>query len=285
MDIPVNHLNNRLALQLPAQLPLGLVFVQGGVANLAYDEEVKVVKGTSFPAVLDLVEEAYSIRCRLSARVVEETTLHDGDHIRAGGHLVFDAQHAVYELLARDVEIIGGEEASLPASPASVSSESALDAPVGRSALTPVLADIKKRSETASLAQGELPVWVQRMAPPEVQSEMGEQAENAPGGPAAPKQPVLDDDLVQFLSAAMENVEDVEITPDLLEEVGESETETAVPDPTMTHAYDIPPAPAATEPPRPRSARRQLDWPLILLMLSVVILAAALLLIFLTQTG
>ena len=34
MDISVSQLNNRLALQLPPELPLGLVFVTGKVKDL-----------------------------------------------------------------------------------------------------------------------------------------------------------------------------------------------------------------------------------------------------------
>ena len=36
MDISVSRLNKRMALQLPAEFPLGLVFVVGEVKNLSY---------------------------------------------------------------------------------------------------------------------------------------------------------------------------------------------------------------------------------------------------------
>ncbi len=272
MDISVNHLNTRLALQLPAQLPLGLVFVQGSVSNLVYEEEPMIVKGTAFPASLDLTEGDCSIRCCLSGRVVEETTIHNGDRIRAGGHLIFNTAHAQYELLARDVEIVVDVEFDNVSDP--------LDVQIGRPALTPVLADIKKRAETARLAQGELPIWVQRMAPPEVKKEMGLQAGNDQVAPNRRK-PALDDDLVQFLSAAMEKPDDVEITPNLLEEA--TTVETAVPTQDGLNHQKEGPAAAYKhpykQPPQP------VDWPLILLMLSVVLLAAALFLIFLTQSG
>ncbi len=272
MDISVSHLNHRLALQTPTQLPLGLVFVQGHVANLTLEEEPKTVRGTSFPVALDLLEGNCSIRCRLSARVASEISVQDGDRIRAGGHLIFDTSRAHYELLARDVEVVVEDK------PISPDSEYRL----GRLAMIPVLADIKKRSEATRLAQEGLPVWVQRMAPPEIRAEIGvsfEENDKFAGEHA----PALDEDLVQFLSAAIEKSEDVEITADLLDAVL---TPTAVVPQEIANGHDnagIPVVPGGQF--RQKHVQQPVDWSLILLVVSVMLLAAALLLIFLTQAG
>lgn len=274
MDISVAHLNNRLALQLPTQLPLGLVFVQGQVANLTYDTAPKVVKGTRFPASLDLLGGGHLIRCRLSERVLKETPLSDGDLIRAGGHLIFNTQRADYELLARDVEVVvDNEVAEVAAAP------SPLEAQIGRPALSPLLADIKRRAEAAKLAPGEMPGWVQRLAPPDLQSELNAQAEPTAKGAGEPEE--IDADLMHFLAMAMEKPEDVEITPDLLEKVGGGATAVS-----LTPGRQIPKTPATTtRKPLPATSRQPLDWSLILLLISVVVLAVALLLIFLILSG
>lgn len=296
MDISVAHLNNRLALQLPTQLPLGLVFVQGTVRNLTRPE-VPLVRGrTTFPLWFNLIEGGYSIRCFLSARAVEETLLQDGDRIRAGGHLIFDVQQAHYQLLARDVEIVADELAT------GLMDQDNRAVP---SALVKYLADVKKRADAAQMMQKtdaaeesrlvreELPGWVKRLAPPEVQAEKGKV-----GGESIKtteqRDSALDNEVLRFLSAAMEGVHDVELTPDLLGEVAAEratevvtnldekgdEKETAV---SLTNPAQPPTTPPA--PISPSSQSEAVDWTIIFLVLSGIMLFAALLLIFLAYAG
>lgn len=269
MDISVSHLNQRLMLQLPAQLPLGLVFVQGTVTNLTSLDDADV----PFPVELDLVEDGYAIRCCLSARIVAEMTPQEGSRIRAGGHLVFDARRAQYQLQARDIELVVEEE---PAEAKNEAALSLLEKPVGRSALTPVLADIKKRAEAAHLAQGTMPAWVQRLAPPEIKAEVlkNQEQEEVPEFPASPS--TLDEGLVKFLAQAMEDLQDVEITPDLLEEYSSASSATAVSQP-RTHK---PPTPAAAP-----KRRASVDWAVLLLFLSVLLLLGVLIFISLRASG
>ena len=88
MDISVSHLNNRLALQLPQELPLGLVFVMGKVQNvvqLPVNDNGR--NHQAFQVWFDLIEEGFQLRCALSQRASSEIVLSEGDEIRAGGHL------------------------------------------------------------------------------------------------------------------------------------------------------------------------------------------------------
>ncbi len=269
MDISVSHLNQRLMLQLPAQLPLGLVFVQGTVTNLTWLEDANA----PFPLELDLVEAEHAIRCCLSARVVAEMTPKEGSRIRAGGHLVFDVRKAQYQLQARDIELVLDEE------PVEVKNEGALpllEKPVGRTALTPVLADIKKRADAAHLAQGTVPAWVQRLAPPEIKAEVLKEEEKEPVAEFSPSPPTLDEGLVKFLALAMEDLQDVEITPDLLAEYSSGPNATAVAQ-SQTRK-----SPTPTAAPKRRAS---LDWPVLLLFLSVLLLLGVLIAISLRAGG
>lgn len=210
-----------MALQLPAEFPLGLVFVVGKVRNLTNAD------GEGGPTYFYIAESEHMLRCQLTERALEGIQLSEGDMIRAGGHLSFDTLQANYFLLARDIEILPERRPS-------------------RTMLAPILSDIKKRSKAASLAPAELPDWVQQMAPPELQGEKvdetalepeedledtaerrvpealletasevetanTEQAELLPGG--------FTDDLVEFLSEAMDSPEDVELTHDMVAEL------------------------------------------------------------------
>ena len=109
MDISVSHLNNRLALQLPAQLPLGLVFVLGNIEKLVSGDN----DGYPYPQ-FDLVEKEHRVRCLFSERVVLDVDLQEGNTIRAGGHLIFDPKQADYYLLVRDVETINSGSSGFP---------------------------------------------------------------------------------------------------------------------------------------------------------------------------
>jgi hypothetical protein len=215
MDISVSRLNNRLALQLPNELPLGLVFVLGRVQNL----QQKSAGNQASAVIFDLMEEGHAIRCRLSRRAAEETVLEEGILIRAGGHLSFDPMQADYFLFARDVEIV------LEAGPPTAVSDP-LDLPsrLEKSGLGKVLTDVKKRSDAVKEPTGHLPDWVRRMAPDGVVSpedDYNDEGETTAVS-AIPSPPALDPKLVDFAAKAMESEEDVELTPALLDQLTDS---------------------------------------------------------------
>jgi hypothetical protein len=219
MDIPVSRLNNRMALQLPRELPLGLVFVVGTVQQSSDAEGEQ----TSFY----LTDDSFRLRCRLSPRASKETQVQEGNRIRAGGHLAFDARAAEYYLLARDVEIVETAE-RVGSSP--------------RTPLAPILADITKRAKAAAMAPAALPAWVKEMAPPEMQAQLAEAtaafeepqtgdwpqtepetvpetAEETAAADPLTLESGLNNELISYLSAAMDKDEEVELTPDLLAEL------------------------------------------------------------------
>ena len=219
MDISVSRLNKRMALQLPAEFPLGLVFVVGKVRNLTNTD------GDGGQPYFYLAENDHKLRCHLSERALEEAKINEGDMIRAGGHLAFDIMQADYFLLARDIEVLPEHRPS-------------------RTTLAPILDDIKKRSQAASLVPAELPDWVQQIAPPEFRETAEPEPEpqsdsdldtavlepDQPDGTAETllepiPSPVksesvlpegLTDDLIAFLSEAMDSPEDVELTPEMV---------------------------------------------------------------------
>jgi hypothetical protein len=200
MDVSVSHLNNRLALQLPAQLPLGLVFVLGDVEAL--DERRN---GRSEAPQFDLVESEHRVRCRLSERAAAEVSLVEGMRVRAGGHLVFDPKRVNYYLLVRDVEVVDLPEAN----------PLALNPIVERSELASVLDEVKNRADSAKLAEGDMPLWVKRLAPPEFRAKDVEGIEEETAVAPDTKRD-LDMEAVAALSAAMDSPEDVELTDSLL---------------------------------------------------------------------
>lgn len=216
MDIPVSRLNQRMALQLPAEFPLGLVFVVGIVDDLKVESD-----GREFNFFY-LLEGSYRVRCLLSDRVPAEITIKNGDKIRAGGHLAFDPQKADYYLLARDIELLTLAEPNL-------SSGSA------------ILADIDRRSQETGLVPADLPVWVKQLAPPELMAELGMEAqidieeedepepdEKAESSPQTPVYELnnqdtmltMSDELIEFLSKAMDSTEEIELTPEVIAHLG-----------------------------------------------------------------
>ncbi|MFZ0547005.1 MAG: hypothetical protein WAM60_16285 [Candidatus Promineifilaceae bacterium] len=221
MDISVSRLNKRMALQLPAEFPLGLVFVVGKVANLTNAD------GEDGRSFFYISENEHMLRCQLSERLQQEVALNEGDMIRAGGHLAFDTRQATYYLLARDIEILTDQRPS-------------------HTALAPILEDIKKRAQAANLVPADLPDWVQRIAPLEFQEKDGVgtvrndhsngvaltlqqvAAMDTPGAEpddaaavsqAEPLPVGFTDDLVRFLSEAMDSPEDVELTQEMMAEL------------------------------------------------------------------
>ncbi len=207
MDIPVSQLNRRLGVQLPAELPLGLVFVLGRAADLEWLTDGRLR--------FWLIEGEHRILCVLTERAAAETELAEGDEVRAGGHLAFDDRLAGYYLLARDVEV------ALPVADMTVPAEPKSD----QAALREMLAEVSRRSKTAVKTDPDLPGWVQRLAPAGLQADFGEKPENEPSvmverRPSLADRFALNDELIAFLSDAMDKDEDVELSPDLLQELG-----------------------------------------------------------------
>jgi len=198
MDISVSHLNNRLALQLPAQLPLGLVFVLGDIEKFIDGDN-----GSSSYKQFDLVEKEHRVRCLLSERAALDVDIQEGNTIRAGGHLIFDPTQADYYLLVRDVEITSS--LTLASTPSAVS-----NAEMGS-----MLEDVRKRAEAAKLVQGELPPWVKKMAPIEYIEDTIE--ENSAAAIREDNGNEVERNQLAELSAAMDSDEDVELTSSLLE--------------------------------------------------------------------
>jgi hypothetical protein len=280
MDISVSRLNHRLALQLPVELPLGLVFVVGALENLASSTADADNGADAADVWFELVEEGYRLRCQAGKHALSEFDLSEGVRIRAGGHLMFDAQQAGYFLLARDIELAPLEaEASLQ--PATTG---------GRTALSSILADVKRRAEAAQVLPADLPDWVQKMAPPEIQAEAAlaeaERAETAElemsSDESATITPPLDEALVSFLTTAMEGTEEIELTPEVVEEM--SPGSAARQDKSPKAPLNEIPAPLSEErvadralpaPMLPPNPNRETDWLVILLILSFFILTIA----------
>lgn len=224
MDISVSRLNKRMALELPPEFPLGLVFVVGEVKKMSLGV------GNGGPVEFYLSESGHKLNCRLSDRAAGEIILNEGDLIRAGGHLAFEPTQAGYYLLARDVEILSEYRPS-------------------RSALKRIVADKQERIKTSNLVPAEIPPWVEQLAPPEIRAELEERKSSAIGFEAAagdvwklyagtdvsidfpadePIPASIDSELLDFLSEAMDDQDDVELTPELLAEF-ESSKELAKP--------------------------------------------------------
>jgi hypothetical protein len=268
MDVPVSHLNNRLAVQLPVELPLGLVFVVGRVEHLHQALEVDS-EGKEDRTSFDLVEKRYSIRCELSDRAAEEVSLGEGARVRAGGHLVFDTHRANYYLLARDVEAVSDSAQAT----STVPETNVIDHTLGRQALTPILADIKRRAESTHLEEANLPYWVQRLAPPEIKKELALSDTGSVKTADSPSESTIDDDLISALSEAMDSDQEVELTVEMLAKL--SPTAARKPRPsTAQNNYQA----AAISITRP-SEQQNLILPLILVFFAVVLIV--ILLIFL----
>ncbi|HSH04228.1 MAG TPA: hypothetical protein VLL52_17090 [Anaerolineae bacterium] len=226
MDISVSRLNNRMAVQLPTELPLGLVFVVGDVENVNdyHDPET--------PVVCYIRDREHYLRCHFTQRIAEEVEVEIGSKIRAGGHLAFDPQSAQYYLLARDVEVLE----TLPSLAAAQGQ---------RASLTTILQDVKRRAEATSIATAELPPWVKQLAPPDLKSELaiinqdwevaaeqvlaGLDDSNNNGNNDDENQDIgLSSELLDQLSAAMDSDEDVDLPLHLLPEQDSEDMSDAV---------------------------------------------------------
>lgn len=211
-DIPVNHLNSRLALQLPAELPLGLVFVVGCVENLLQSSGDNHNNHTKF----ELVEKNHRIQCELSRRAAEESNLTEGTRVRAGGHLAFDSHRARYFLLARDVEQVSTPVIRPTELSGQKTSGKNIQHALGRQALTPILADIKRRAEATHLEEAQLPYWVKKLAPTEVKEELAQLEPTGTVTAVSSTPAPLDNKLLSLLSQAIDSEEEIELTPELL---------------------------------------------------------------------
>ena len=214
MDISVGRLNNRMALQVPSELPLGLVFITGRVEQLSPPPAGLAPSEASGQRQIwfELVDEQHRLACRVPQQVVEETQVERGDRIRVSGHLLFDPRSVHYYLLARDLEV-------LPTAPAG-------QAPVPAT----VPPATKQQTPAAALVQRELPAWVKQLAPPEVQEELGFEVEPAEmtreeGTRAIPSSSLADErqsrltpEMIAFLSSAIDSDEDIELTREMIEE-------------------------------------------------------------------
>jgi hypothetical protein len=214
MDISVSHLNRRMALQVPPELPLGFVFIVGRIQNLRESPQQDQM------LTLQLRDGQHALECRLPKTIVEETLLQEGDRVRMGGQLAFNAHSARYQLLAHDLEVLASQvnQRTVSGSPRP---------------------GLETDRQTATLAPPDLPPWVRQLAPPEIQRELGfaghdvfegsEIAEH--GGEAANISPAfesendvhrtefladLSPEMVRFLSEAIDSDEDVELTPEML---------------------------------------------------------------------
>ena len=156
-------------------------------------------------------------------------------------------------------------------------------------------------SDAANLAQADLPVWVQKIAPPEVQAEIEEDVEPSvrvnPPSLKTPSSGVesLDAGLLARLSAAMDSDEELELTPEMLVEYADQlEEPPIVPD---TRPYDVPPPAellAETAVPRPAVgledpeavkplARHNTDFWMVLLILAFIVVAVVLVVAIITM--
>ena len=207
MDISVRHLNNRMALQVPAELPLGLVFIVGRVRNFKRSDTGAAE--TAEQVRFELVDGEHRLGCTLPHSVAQETLLQEGDRVRVSGQLAFDSHAVRYHLFARDLEIL--------------SARSPTTSPVD------LLADAQRRAREADVVPADLPPWVRQLAPPEVQLELGLVDElPVPEGSSIEEEPdmwdetasaaqaEMSEEMLAFLSGVIDSDEDTELTPEMI---------------------------------------------------------------------
>lgn len=275
MEISVRRLNHRLALQLPKELPLGLVFVSGTVEEVGSVQLADVVGHGRLSSIqFYLTEGICRLRCILSPKEAAHTVVQDGEQVRVGGHLMFDPNQASYFLLARDLEKV--TETAVFELP----SEDRETLHQEQKALAAALANVKKRAAVVKEPEADLPEWVQKIAPPEIQRE-DLPATSVPEADLLESAAVpleLDEELVEVLSDAMEQEAEVEVTPELLAQYHLQPPESTPLDSTDTEGEE---ENTAVLPPvkRPRYIRppdhQETDWLVILLIIAFFIMALA----------
>ncbi len=277
MDVTVTLLNHRLALKLPPELPLGLVFVVGRVANLVQGTQ----NGRLHALSCDLQDADHQIRCVLLEQAAREITLHDGDKVRVGGHLVFDPQWASYYLLAREVGVMETADPATTVSP---------PAAVEREGLRVLLQDIQKRAAAARLPPAELPAWFKKLSHLEEEAAQGGGSEETAVSQiheTSPADALPSPDMIRQLSEAMDSTEEIELTAEMAAQLPHPPS----PSEKVIHAYEIPPEKAATPVPEETTSqlhssyhpptRRQVErshawWVVILLLITILVILAIL---------
>jgi hypothetical protein len=211
---------------------------------------------------------------RLYCRAQENGQIGEGDEVRASGHLMFDAEQLRYYLLARDIEVVTPEPLGAP-------DRSSRELLAESEGLLSALAAVKARAAVAPTQTGEeLPVWVKKLAPPEVQVDTVEDGTVGTVRPRVPRAE-LDEDLVFKLSEAMDSEEELELTPEFLarympempELPGPVEV-TAVPQEQSTPLETEEPLAELATSYRPVN-RQDTDWLVILLIISFFVLTIA----------
>lgn len=188
MEITVSHLIHRMALTVPDELPLGLVFVAGEVADLAPDPH------HDHYMQFYLIDGEHRLQCQIAATIVAETRVAPGDQVRLSGRLIFDDRVAHYSLIAGDLEVKSPPRRIPQGEPRAIASES-----VG-----------------AEFVGSDLPPWVMELAPPEVQQEleMSQTVERA----RAERVEELPEEMVAFLSQAIDSNELIEVDAEVIDE-------------------------------------------------------------------
>lgn len=214
MDISVSHLNNRLSLQIPQELPLGLVFVTGTISFSDSTTFTELVAHGRYKHIhFDLIDGRHRIRCVLVVRAMVDYDMEIGAKVRVGGHLRFDPQRADYYLLARDLERLDED----------VFADVEADA-ADREEIAVLLADIRKRTSKHPAA-ADLPEWVQELAPDSVKETMAEREEEPEETAVSDPDTQSEAELVSSISALLDQTEDVELTPDMIPPELEERTE------------------------------------------------------------
>jgi hypothetical protein len=191
-------------------------------------------------------------------------------------------------LLVRDLELI--EEAEV------VPEE--IDEPLPQVPFASLLDDLAHQSEASSLPQAEMPDWVRKLAPPEIETELPgtePDADIAPEGrgdtvPQAETHPDTmdmaldsdysdgsDEDIISLLEQAMDSGEDVELEPEMFAKL--TPAGQTVPKPEVTgQPYEVPPT-AGPPAVQPRPHAQQADPLLILFMITFVVIVVTALVI------
>jgi hypothetical protein len=143
-------------------------------------------------------------------------------------------------------------------------------------ALLSALAAVKARADVAPQEEtAEMPVWVKKLAPPEVYAE-GELVEEVDSSSVTGRTVALDKGLVSMLSAAMDSEDELELTPELLAPYSVSSPEPVVhrevePSKDMKMDTAVPSQPTSYSP----TNRQDTDWLVILLIISFLVLTIA----------
>ncbi len=271
MEVSVRRLNHRLALQLPRELPLGLVFVAGVAGDVARIPVARKGNGRTSYVQFDLTENNYRLRCVVPPREAAHATLAAGARVRVGGHLMFDPGRADYFLLARDVEVVGQTAVVEPPD------EDARALRLEQEALALELERVKRRAKAARLAKAELPEWVQKIAPPEVREARAREEEKEPEPEveellaATAVAADLDEELVEALAEAMDSEEEVEVTADMLAQYDVQPEQPFAPAEADTVVFPPLPKPRYALP----SDHHETDWLVILLIIAFFVMAVA----------